>query len=204
MAGATLLFDRGGNRKYLNARERLRFYGAALRLADLGQRCFALTVFHTGCRISEALALTPANVDVAERLVVFRTLKQRGKLKYRAIPIPNELLAALRRQASSLAPDDPLWGFCRTTGWKIIKCCMANAKLDGIKATPKGLRHGYAVACVSAEVPLPMLQRWLGHASLQTTGIYLDFVGDDERDLAAKVWADLPTPPKSKLESEGI
>lgn len=204
MTGEAHLFDRSGNRKYLNAKERRRFYGVALRLADPGQRCFALTLFHTGCRISEALALTTSNVDFAERIVVFRTLKQREKLKFRAIPIPHDLLAALQRQAAPLAPEDPLWSFCRTTGWKIIKRCMADAKLDGIKATPKGLRHGYAVACVSAEIPLPMLQRWLGHASLQTTGIYLDFVGDDERDLAAKVWSDLPSPLKSKLESGGI
>jgi integrase len=191
MTGATLLFDRSGNRKYLNAKERRRFYEAALCLADPGQKCFALTLFHTGCRISEALELTLARVDLAEGLVVFRTLKQRGKLKHRAIPIPNDLLVALRQQAAQFAPDELLWSFCRTTGWKIIKKCMSDAKLGGVKATPKGLRHGYAIACVSAEIPLPILQRWLGHSSLQTTGIYLDFVGDDERDLASKVWIGL-------------
>lgn len=189
MTGEAPLFDRSGNRKYLNANERRRFYKAAQRLPDAGQRCFALTLYHTGCRISEALELTPARVDLAEGLVVFRTLKQRGKLKYRAIPIPKDLLVALRRQSVQLAPDESLWSFCRTTGWKIIKRCMGDAKLGGVKATPKGLRHGHAIACVSAEIPLPILQRWLGHSSLQTTGIYLDFVGDDERDLAARVWS---------------
>ncbi|WP_367872976.1 tyrosine-type recombinase/integrase [Luteolibacter sp. Populi] len=189
MPPGTPLFDRNGNRKYLNAFERLRFYEAALLLPDEGEKAFALTVFYTGCRISEALALTPSGVDQAERLLVVKTLKQRGKQKHRAIPIPDVLLSLLHQQTAPLAPDARLWAFCRTKGWKVIKRCMAAAGLDGIKATPKGLRHGYAIACVSADVPLPTLQRWLGHATLQTTGIYLDFVGEDERNIAAKVWS---------------
>lgn len=196
MAPGTPLFDRNGNRKYLNANERLRFYEAALRLSDEGEKAFALTIFYTGCRISEALALTPATVDLAERIIVIKTLKQRSKRRHRAIPIPDGLLSLLCRQAAPLGPDQRLWSFCRTSGWKVIKRCMTSAGLEGIKATPKGLRHGYAIACVSAEVPLPTLQRWLGHATLQTTGIYLDFVGEDERELAAKVWPKLVDPEK--------
>lgn len=190
MATEGALFNRSGERKYLNANERLRFYEAAWRLPDPQPRSFALTVVQTGCRISEALALTPSSVDAAERIVVFRTLKQRGKLKYRAIPIPDDLLTALEGQAE-LAEEGRLWNFCRTSAWKIVKRCMADAGLEGVKATPRGLRHSYAIACVSAGVPLPILQRWLGHASLETTGIYLDFVGEDERDFAAKAWAAL-------------
>lgn len=188
MAGEARLFDRQGNRKYLNSSERLRFYEAVLRLSDPAEKSFVLTIFHTGCRISEALALTPSAVDLAERLVVLRTLKQRGKLKHRPIPVPADLLALLKRQAGSCARNERLWSFCRTTGWKIIKRCMASAGLDGVKATPKGLRHGFAVACLSADIPLTTLQRWLGHSSLQTTAIYLDFVGEDERGFAARIW----------------
>lgn len=188
------MFDRKGNRKYLNADERLRFYEAAVQLSDSKYRAFALTLFHTGCRISEALSLTPGGIDAGEKTVVVRTLKQRDKLRFRAIPIPDGLLDLLEEQSASLAQSERLWGFCRTTAWKTVKGCMAEAKLEGIKGTPKGLRHGYAVACVSKGVPLPTLKRWMGHSSMETTGIYLDFVGDDERNLAAKVWEDVEKP----------
>ena len=194
MIGEGHLFDREGNRKYLNAEERLRFYNAAIQLSDLGQRSFALTLFHTGCRISEALSLTPSGVDVGEGAIVVRTLKQRAKRRFRAIPIPDGLLSLLEEQTAILAQSEYLWGFCRTTGWKIVKRCMKEASLDQIKATPKGLRHGYAVACVSKGVPLPTLKKWMGHSSMETTGIYLDFVGDDERNLAARVWEDVERP----------
>lgn len=163
------MFDRDGNRKYLNTSERRAFHEAALSLPDPQERSFALTVLFTGCRISEALALTASGVDRAERLLVLKTLKQRGRHRIRAIPVPDELLQALSKQTQALAPSERIWGFCRTTGWKIIKRCMADAGLAGVKATPKGLRHGFAIACVSASIPLPVLQRWLGHASLHAS-----------------------------------
>jgi integrase len=34
------------------------------------------------------------------------------------------------------------------------------------------------------------LQRWLGHASMTTTAIYLEAMGDEEREIAARMWAD--------------
>ena len=33
-----------------------------------------------------------------------------------------------------------------------------------------------------------MIQRWLGHARLETTAIYLDVHGEEERELAMRVW----------------
>jgi integrase len=33
-----------------------------------------------------------------------------------------------------------------------------------------------------------MLQKWLGHARLETTAIYATAVGAEERKLAARLW----------------
>jgi integrase/recombinase XerD len=45
-----------------------------------------------------------------------------------------------------------------------------------------------AVACVSVKVPLSTIQKWLGHARMETTALYLEVAGDKERQLAARVW----------------
>jgi integrase len=37
-------------------------------------------------------------------------------------------------------------------------------------------------------VPLPTLQKWLGHEDLNTTAIYAQAVGDEERQLASRLW----------------
>ena len=62
------------------------------------------------------------------------------------------------------------------------------AGIVGGMACPKGLRHGFAVACIGKNVPLPTIQKWLGHARLETTAIYLAVSGDEERDLASRLW----------------
>jgi len=38
------------------------------------------------------------------------------------------------------------------------------------------------------------VQRWLGHASMTTTAIYLDALGEEEREIAARIWAPAPAP----------
>ena len=180
------MFDSRGNRKYLNALERTRFH-KAINAATVPEQALLFTLFFTGCRLSEALALTVENLDSSEKKLIFRTLKQRGKRRFRAVPIPDSLSTRLAVYASD-EPYQPLWELSRTTAWRIVKRCMARAKIDGAKATPKGLRHSFAIACISEGVPLTTVQKWMGHARLETTAIYLEFAGEDERRLAKRVW----------------
>ena len=65
---------------------------------------------------------------------------------------------------------------------------MARAGIAGPQASPKGLRHGFGVACIEKGIPLNLVQRWLGHAQLSTTAIYADVVGEEERHIAARLW----------------
>ena len=76
------------------------------------------------------------------------------------------------------------------TGWRRVIEVMVRADITGVHATPKGLRHGYGVAAVSAGIPLNLIQKWLGHAQLSTTAIYADAMGAEERDIARRLWGD--------------
>ena len=60
----------GGTRKYLNAVERRRFLRIVYS-APAPVRLFCLVRMWSGCRISEALALTPAAIDLDAGLVSF-------------------------------------------------------------------------------------------------------------------------------------
>ena len=77
------------------------------------------------------------------------------------------------------------------TGWRAVHAVMEAAGLDGPQASPKGLRHGFGVAAVSAGIPLNLVQKWLGHAQLTTTAIYANAVGAEEKDIARKMWGPL-------------
>jgi integrase/recombinase XerD len=81
------LYDPQGRRLYLTAEERRAFIKAA-RDSPREVRTFCLVLHDTGCRISEALALTPRSVDLSGKAIVFETLKKRRLGVYRAVPVP--------------------------------------------------------------------------------------------------------------------
>ena len=180
------LFDARGQRKYLCESERQKFIAAASK-ADAPTRAFCHLLAYTGCRISEALAVTPRHLDSDGPRVIFRTLKRR-KLAYRAVPIPPILFAALQRLASRNTPDAPLWSWCRQTAWRHIRQIMENAAIIGPQATPRGLRHGFCIKAATVNVPANLIQRWAGHASPDTTAIYIDASGVEERAFAERMW----------------
>ncbi len=182
------MFDRQGGRKYLNERERRAFLKAAEEELEPDRRAFCLTLFYTGCRISEALNLTRGRVDGSQQSVVFETLKRRRGGVFRAVPIPEPLAALLAEIGGNETPESRLWKLSRPTAYRIVKENMKRAGIAGGMASPKGLRHGFAVACVAKNIPLPTVQKWLGHARLETTAIYLGVTGDEERSLARRLW----------------
>ena len=189
------LYDCHGHRKYLTATERKAFLEAASTFApEIETFCGVLA--HSGCRISEALALTTDRVDLSDGLLIFECLKKRRKGVYRAVPVPPAFLAQLDRvhQITAVRLDldvaraVPLWTWRRTTAWRRICEVMETAGISGLHASPNGLRHGFAIRAVSTGVPLNMARRWLGHASIATTAIYTEAMGDEERLLAARLW----------------
>src|SRR3954469_24842193 len=118
------LFDAEGRRFYFAEDERRAFIAAAAK-APREVRTFCGVLHATGCRISEALALTAQQIDLSGRVVVFESLKKRRKGVYRAVPVPLELLDALdlvhgiqeaqrRGQAKALL----LWPWSRITAFR--------------------------------------------------------------------------------------
>ena len=176
------LYDQTIRLLYVNSDERRRFIAVA-DAQSLPQRAVCLTLLHTGCRLSEALALTSEAVDTMSHLVSIRTLKKRDKHRVREIPIPpvlGQTLASLveaRSKKSFLWPESPDRPVCRITGYRWVKKVMPAAGISGAQASPKGLRHGYGVYALRCGVPLTMLRKWMGHASIETTAIYTNAVG---------------------------
>ncbi len=99
------LFTATGKRKYLTSEERNRFIAAANSHERGEVRALCLVLAYTGCRISEALQLTADRVDLSAKAITFRTLKQRGRASYRAVPVPDSTL--LMRLNSFIASGRP-------------------------------------------------------------------------------------------------
>jgi integrase len=187
-ASTLSLYTGGGRRKYLTASERERFVAAvAACSAEIGTLCLMLA--WTGCRITEALNLTHADLDIEGGMVSVRSLKKRRAGIVREVPVPLAFSIAVRQVHGIGRPSDRLWPIGRTTAWRYVKAVMARAEVGATAASPKGLRHGFGVHALRSGIPLNLLQRWLGHADIATTAIYADAMGTEEREIAARMWS---------------
>lgn len=189
--GTLSLFTPAGQRKYLTTDERRRFLEAASHHLRPEVRTFCLVLAHVGCRVSEALSLTGMSFDIANGFVAVRCLKKRNRaVVVREVPLPPDLIETLLgAHGDQMQSPDRLWLWSRSRAWQIVKAVMEQAHIPtGPHATPKGLRHGYGLHAVRCGIPVNLVQRWLGHASMATTAIYLQAMGREERDIAARMW----------------
>lgn len=198
------LFTPDGGRLYLTAEERRRFLDASA-LESPSERMFCHVLHYTGCRPSEALAISPRHVMVEGAAIVIRSLKKHktdpyGRLKqaqYRSVPVPPFLIehldlvfglrAQLRREMNS---DSLLWPMSRPTAYRLVKRVMHSAGVVGAQATGKGLRHGFGVAMVTANPPVPLhvISQLMGHSDSKTTEIYLQVLSEERHSLVMNAW----------------
>jgi integrase/recombinase XerD len=104
------LYDAQGHRLYLTASERDAFRKAAEK-APREVRTYCHTLLYTGCRPSEALALTADRVDFQAQAITFESKKKRRPGIYRAVPVPDALLEALHlvHGIRDRKTKEPLW-----------------------------------------------------------------------------------------------
>ena len=99
-------------------------------------RTFVGVLLHTGCCISETLALTADRVDLREGVIVFESLKKRKRGVYRAVPVPPKLLDELQLVHRTRDTENrrgrgrkiPLWSMSRATAWRRIKALLQQAR----------------------------------------------------------------------------
>lgn len=185
----TSLFTHAGERKYLNPDERKAFYQAIPSLQNPMAETFCEMIFWTGCRPSEALTITAAQIDKIDRMVVIESLKKRnGQVHYRPIPLPDVYFERLLKLHDLGNMRDPLWRFKRTTAWAHMARVMKVAGITGDKACARGLRHSLGVTAAMTGIPINRIQRWLWHGDMATTSIYLDVSAKEDRTLAQRMW----------------
>jgi site-specific recombinase XerD len=158
------------------------------------QHCTAVLLgflWATGARVSEALALTPADLDVDRRMVRLPTLKRRRKdgsgrktSAARVVAVAGNWLTPVLGYIveSATGPHERVFPIGRQHAWRLISHALRAAGVESGRAKCHAIRHGHAVHAVLSGVPLNILQRQLGHASIVNTAIYLRVTGQDVRE----------------------
>lgn len=174
-------------RPTLTRDEEKRFLRAARR-ADASTRALCELLYCTGCRLSEALALTRGHIDTRRRVVVFCTLKQRGRPALRAVPVPHGLV----RRLCALPCDagERVWPFSRWTARRRLLPVYARAGLPPERALSRAFRHSYNARAVRAGVPELIRCALLGHRRAASNALYGRQPVSALRRFARAIWRD--------------
>ena len=156
----------------LSRDEERRLIEAAYRLT--GTRGLLIkTLFQTGARVSEFVAIEVEDFFFDEQMILIRKAKG-GKRRY--VPVLPELAQELRtylrdRTQGYLFETNRHAAFSPRRIQQLIK---ETADLAGItkRVTPHTLRHSVATTLLEHGMPLEQIQQFLGHAQLDTTQIY--------------------------------
>jgi len=165
--------------KYLTREEVKKLILAA---TSLRTRALLLFLYATGARVSEVVRPknTPPNSPMGLRWKNIRfesngwayaTLYGKGG-KPRTVGVRPEVVALLKKMCPNPNPEDPVFPITRYDAFLLVRKCAARA---GIKkpVSPHWLRHSHAVHALERGAPINLVQATLGHARLDTTGIYL-------------------------------
>lgn len=161
--------------------EELRRIELAAKDLEPGPRALVLLLLSLGLRAAEALELRRKDV---ERALDVGELKLRRKGDYEArLPAAHarrllkDLLSAQSKRgtpwkvAGEILSAD---GNGHTRYCYLRRLVKRVGRAAGVsRLRPHLLRHGFATRLVRDGAPLPVVQRWLGHRSIETTQRYL-------------------------------
>ncbi len=176
-----------------------RLIGACSHTSTAGIRDRALIVllYRTGLRSQEALDLRLKDIDFDVCSVTVLHGKGDRRRMVGIDPKALEYVAAWvkRRSAKGHPPGAPL--FCTSTGSKIwggqlrttLKQLGERAGIQK-RVHAHGLRHTHAYELMMEKIPMPIIQRQLGHMSLATTDRYLNHIAPIQviEEIRAREW----------------
>jgi integrase/recombinase XerD len=179
--------------KTLSAGEAERLIDAAkgTQPRDLRDQALVELLYGAGLRVSEAVGLDRAGVDLDGRLV--RVTGKGGK--ERVVPIGRHAAEAVRRYLSRGRPyldrrhrpelflNARGGALTRAGAFLILRRLAEKAGLDPTRVHPHLLRHSFATHLLEGGADLRSVQEMLGHADVSTTEIYTHVSDSRRREL---------------------
>jgi molybdate transport system regulatory protein len=159
-----------------------------VRLSRLRILTIFLLIRYTGGKLSEVLNIDPQlDIDFENHFVRFgRTRKKSGLLQrivHISEAVSREIQATIANLSSQKAPKkmlkvDP--GFVRRKFYERAEACGIAKQLGA----PEILRKSRAVELMQNNMPLPAVQKLLGHSTPNLTSSYVSFSEDDIQEVS--------------------
>jgi integrase/recombinase XerD len=171
--------------------ERLIQAAAGTQPRSLRDQALVELLYGAGLRVSEAVGLDKAGIDLDDRLV---RVVGKGD-KERVVPIGRHAAEALRRylargrpyldrrQRAELFLNARGGPLTRAGAFLILRKLAEKAGLDPARVHPHLLRHSFATHLLEGGADLRSVQEMLGHADLSTTELYTHVSDRRRREL---------------------
>jgi molybdate transport system regulatory protein len=147
-----------------------------------------LLIRYTGARLNAVLALDPfRDIDLERHLVVFGRTEAGPDRPAREVQLPATLVEEIRRALADDAFKEALGnlfqvdqGHVRRKFYERAQACGFSKELGG----PDSLRRSRAVELMQNNLPLPVVQRILGHSTPNLTAALVSFSENDMQQVA--------------------
>lgn len=154
---------------------------------NLRDKIIVRLLLFTGCRVGEIANLHVEDIDFSRRIIKIVDHGHYEIKRPRLIPVDEQTLAMLKEYLGS-KKHGRIFDLSVRAIQKMIKKRALKAGLSyAYQITPHKLRHTMAIYWITKGGDLRTLQRILGHSSIRTTEIYLDYDFNDIMRVYDKV-----------------
>lgn len=159
---------------------------------SLRNRLILELIYMTGIRVDELTKLclnSFREIHTSGELKITVLVEGKGK-KFRTLNVPVETFEKLKQhwETNNIFPEEPCFisrkkteGLTKSLStvqiWRIVKAAARNANLSCSPST-HWLRHTSATHAIENGAPIHVVKASLGHATISTTGKYLDIRPD--------------------------
>ncbi|BFH74415.1 tyrosine-type recombinase/integrase [Sulfurisphaera javensis] len=136
----------------------------------------------TGLRSKELLSIKKSDISIEKRYIIVRNTKNGEE---RIVFFTEDTAKMLAKYIKNLKDTDLLFNMSYHALYRKLKRL---GKKIGIDLRPHILRHTFATQAIRKGMPLPVVQKLLGHKDIRTTQIYTHLITEDLQEVYKKVF----------------
>jgi molybdate transport system regulatory protein len=147
-----------------------------------------LLIRYTGGKLNEVLTLNPfQDVDFKHHLVFLGRAEKKNGRPAREVQIPEVITEEIKSSLDNPAFKKYLGNFFKVDPGHVRRKFYERALDSGFPpamGAPENIRRSRAIELMQSNMPLPVVQKILGHSTLNVTASYVDFSDADMRQVA--------------------
>jgi site-specific recombinase XerD len=153
------------------------------QVGNLKHRCILMLMYGSGLRVGEVVRLSLKDLDFEQKTVFIQSGKH---YRDRYSILSETAIVYIKRYLAEYQPPPKVWLFESPQGnyysersvQQFFAEAKAKAKIDKPVST-HSLRHSFATQLLKAHTDLDFVRKVMGHASIETTQIYLHVLKTD-------------------------